>query len=63
MLEIKCFTNKVVVELFLQGKVISQQDIADWYNKDKTDASRKINTFLRKLQEKMSTERIIDSSV
>ena len=62
MLEIKCFTDKVVVGLFLQGKIISQQDIAEWYKKDKTDASRKIKTFLRKLQEKMSTERIIDSS-
>ena len=65
MLERKCFSDNTVLELFMQeqGNVISQQDIAEWYNKDKTDASRKINTFLRKLQEKMSTERIIDSSV
>lgn len=62
MLESKCFSDNTVLELFIQDKLPNQQDIAEWYNKDKTDASRKINTFLRKLQEKMSTERIIDSS-
>ena len=63
MLNKKRFTDQTVLELFKQEKQISQQEIAAWYNKDKTDASRKVNTFLRKLQEKLSTVEKVDSSV
>lgn len=63
MLDKKRFTDQTVLELFKQEKLISQQEIAAWYNKDKTDASRKVNTFLRKLQEKLSTVEKVDSSV
>lgn len=63
MLNKKRFTDQTVLELFKQEKLISQQAIAAWYNKDKTDASRKVNTFLQKLQEKLSTVEKVDSSV
>lgn len=51
MLNKKRFTDQTVLELFKQEKLISQQEIAAWYNKDKTDASRKLKTFWQKLQE------------
>lgn len=63
MLNKKRFTDQTVLELFKQEKLISQQEIAAWYNKDKTDASRKVNTFLQKLQENLSTIAKVDSSV
>ena len=63
MLDKKRFTDQTVLELFKQEKLISQQEIAAWYNKDKTDASRKVNTFLQKLQENLSTIEKVDSSV
>lgn len=63
MLDKKRFTDQTVLELFKQEKLISQQEIAAWYNKDKTDASRKVNTFLQKLQENLSTIAKVDSSV
>ena len=63
MLESKCFSDNTVLELFIQDKLPNQQDIAEWYNKDKTDASRKLKTFLQKLQEKLSTIEKVDSSV
>lgn len=51
MLNKKRFTDQTVLELFKQEKLISQQEIAAWYNKDKTDASRKLKTFWQKLPE------------
>ena len=63
MLESKCFSDNTVLELFIQDKLPNQQDIAEWYNKDKTDASRKVKTFLQKIQEKLSTIEKVDSSV
>ena len=54
MLESKCFSDNTVLELFIQDKLPNQQDIADWYNKDKTDASRKIGKFSQKLQKNVN---------
>ena len=59
----KDFVEKTMIQLFIKNKVPTQQEVAEQYNKDKTDASRKLKTFLQKLQEKMSTERFVDSSV
>ena len=54
MLESKCFSDNTVLELFIQDKLPNQQDIAEWYNKDKTDASRKIGKFSQKLQKNVN---------
>ena len=56
------FVDKTVLGLFIQGNFPNQQDIAKFYGKDKTDASRKIKSFLKKLQEKLSTREIINPS-
>jgi hypothetical protein len=61
-LEKKDFVDKSMMQSFKDNKIPTQQEVAAWYNKDKTDASRKLKTFLQKLQEKLSTIEKVDSS-
>lgn len=62
-LDKKDFVDKSMIQPFIDNKLPTQQEVAAWYNKDKTDASRKLKTFLQKLQEKLSTIEKVDSSV
>ncbi len=63
LLDKKDFVDKSMIQSFKNNKISTQQEVAAWYNKDKTDASRKLKTFLQKLQEKLSTIEKVDSSV
>lgn len=63
LLDKKDFVDKSMIQSFKDNKLPTQQEVAAWYNKDKTDASRKLKTFLQKLQEKLSTIEKVDSSV
>lgn len=62
LLDKKDFVDKSMIQSFKDNKIPTQQEVAAWYNKDKTDASRKLKTFLQKLQEKLSTIEKVDSS-
>ena len=39
-----------VIELFLKNTLPTQEDVASWFDRDKTDASRTMRKFLEKLE-------------
>ena len=44
-----------VIELFQDDALPTQEDVASWFGKDKTDSSRTMRNFRKKLEEKLST--------
>ena len=52
LLKKKDFVDKNMIQSFIKNKIPTQQEVAEQYNKDKTDASRKLKTFLQKFREK-----------
>ena len=51
--------HKVIQSFFGNGDFVTQEEVAAWFNRSKTDASRAVGRFLEKIEnvrEKVSTD-------